>query len=397
LIPGSGGLNVGVAFDSMTKPNSNWAAVLAALVMVGCAPAPEARVVELPAGSAGVARADEATQEEAGFARSKCVREGTVTSIDLGLGAEPKLGWVSAGPARARVWLASGASDAVLVEAETLGAALEGVAVLPSVPLGVSKAFEGFASMRKPGYARRGLVRKTTALPDGRFEVTLAAPEGLTPANKDTLRVVATCEELTMLEDEPWSSLPRSPNESGASLLREQVAVSKTPGGEPIAFVTERSECGRPVVLVDQQGSSALVRIYLDEAVVYGWVDGAAIGPPSPAGIRPGCDFGMIGLLNAGAGPSDENRPTRHVCKGPTSLFARKGAKPIRVGQLTRESCLHVTQAKKEDGFVAVELEGRVSSEIQPKPGVSLYVTEADWAGCTREEPSDGPRWSTCD
>ncbi|MBL9025335.1 MAG: hypothetical protein JNL21_24285 [Myxococcales bacterium] len=382
------------------EPNRRSKALLAALAVVGCSPAAsDARLVEIPASSADAARAEAAAAQEATtppFQRSSCVREGSFGSIELGLASHPEVAYASVSSATARLWLASGTSSTVFVEAASLGAELEGIAALPSIPLGVSKAFEGFAAMRKPGYGRRGLIRKTTPLPDGRFELTLAPPDGLEVANEDALRVVASCEELAPLGDEPLSVVPTSPNERPATLARERVPLSRTPGGTPVAFVTDRSECGRPVVRVDQQGSSALVRIYLDQAVVYGWIDAADLGPPPPNRLRDTCEFGMIGLLNAGAG-STEQRPTRHVCKRPMPLFARKADKPIRVGQLTQESCLHVTQARKQDGFVAVELEGRVSTVIEPKPGVALYVTEADWAGCEREEPSDRPAWGLCD
>lgn len=382
------------------EPNRRSKALLAALAVVGCSPAAsDARLVEIPASSADAAPASGAATQEATtppFQRSSCVREGSFGSIELGLASHPEVTYASLSATTARLWLASGTSSTVFVEAASVGAELEGVAALSSIPLGVSRAFEGFASMRRTGNGRRGFIRKTTPLPDGRFELTLAPPDGLEVANEDALRVVASCEELAPLGDEPLSAVPTSPNERPATLARERVAVSKTPGGKPVAFVSERTGCAGNVVLVEQQGSAALVRVYLDQAVVYGWIDAAALGPPPPNRLRDTCEFGMIGLLNAGAA-STEKRPTRHVCKRPMSLFARKGAKPIRIGQLTQQSCLHLTQAKKEDGFVAVELEGRVSSVIEPKPGISLYVTEADWAGCEREEPSDSPAWGLCD
>ena len=215
------------------------------------------------------------------------------------------------------------------------------------------------------------------------------------PTNEDALRVVASCEELSLVDDE--SGVPRSPNETMTSLIREQVPLSKTPGGEPVAFVTEESGCPGSVVLVEQHGSSALVRVYLDQLVAYGWVDGSALAPPAASAPPMACGFGMIGILSAGGGPSPENRAPRHVCKRPMELFARKGSKPVRVGRLTQESCLRAQQGKQDEGFVAIELDGRVSVEVAPKPGVSFLVTEADWAGCAREEPSDGPVWGRCD
>lgn len=379
-------------------PNRTRLAFLAAVAVLGCSPAAsDARLVELPASSADTARYTGSPLREAEgalFERSSCVRRGPLHSIDLGLASHPDVTYASVGPATVRVWLASGTSSGVFIEAETRGAVLEGVAALPSVPLGLSRAFEGFAVMRS-GVTPRGLIRKTAALPDGRFELTLAPPDGLRLENADALRVVASCEELSLLGDEPAAGVPTSPSESIASLVREDVALSKTRGGKPVAFLTGRSGCAGTVVLVEQQGGDALVRVYLEQAVVYGWVDGAALGPPPPTQLRDPCELGMIGLLSNR--DSSKDRRPRHVCTRPLSLFVHKGGKPTRVGQLTQESCLHVTEARKEDGFVAVELEGRVSAEIAPKPGVSLYLTEADWAGCEREEPSDGAAWSRCD
>jgi hypothetical protein len=326
------------------------------------------------------------------FERSSCVREGPFGSLELGLASHPDATYASVGPATVRLSLASGTSDAVFIEATTGGAELEGVATLASIPIGLSRAFEGFAVMRRSGLGPRGLVRATTALPDGRFEVALAPPDGLRLANADALRVMASCEELSLLGDELLSSTPTSASESPTSFVHEDVALSRTPGGKPVGFVSDRLACHGTVVVVEQRGRHALVRVYLDQAVVYGWVDAAALGPAPP--LLDGCSFGMIGLLDTK--DAIKNRPPRHVCKRPLSLFVHKDGKPTRVGQLTQESCLHTTQARKQDGFVAVELDGRVSAEIATKPGVSFYVTEADWTGCERE-PSAGGAWGRCD
>ena len=385
----------------MTKPNTNpkKKAAIAALAIAGCAPAaPEGRLVELKVSAADTARGARAAAEEEvapAFQRSSCTREGPLVSLALGLASRPDVTYASVTPTQVRLWLAGGSSSAVFVEAETLGAELEGIVSLSSTPLRTARAFEGFAVMRRPADTWRGLVRTTKPLPDGRFELTLAAPDGLEVANEDALRVVASCEELSLVDDE--SGVPRSPNETMTSLIREQVPLSKTPGGEPVAFVTEESGCPGSVVLVEQHGSSALVRVYLDQLVAYGWVDGSALAPPAASAPPMACGFGMIGILSAGGGPSPENRAPRHVCKRPMELFARKGSKPVRVGRLTQESCLRAQQGKQDEGFVAIELDGRVSVEVAPKPGVSFLVTEADWAGCAREEPSDGPVWGRCD
>lgn len=385
----------------MTKPATNRrkAVVIATLAIAGCAPAaPEGRLVELTVSAADTTRGARAAAEEEvapPFQRSSCTREGPLVSLDLGLASRPDVTYASVTPTQVRLWLASGSSSAVFVEAETLGAELEGLVALSSTPLRISRAFEGFGVMRRPADTWRGLVRTTKALPDGRFELTLAPPDGLEVANEDALRVVASCEELSLVDDE--SGVPRSPNETMTSLIREQVALSKTPGGEPVAFVTEESGCPGSVVVVETKGSSALVRVYLDQLVAYGWVDGSALAPAATSRPPLACGLGMIGILSAGPGPSPDNRAPRHVCKRPIELFARNGSKPVRVGRLTQETCLRVKQGKKEDGFVAVELDGRVSVEVAPKPGVSFLVTEADWAGCEREGRSDGPAWARCD
>ena len=372
--------------------------VAAALMLVGCAAPQRSEHVDLDVASpaapkSGGPDAPTRSADPFAFQASGCVRAGLSAGTRLDLTADGRVPYASLSSSSLDLRFAATRSRSGMVEAETFGLKLRGFAQLRSLPLTVPGAFEGFGILRS--YEREGVIEEVTPRADGAFDVRLAQPPGLRMLDPRAVTLRATCDEITDISLIGPNLPPDVAGQYEAAFVRDGVAISKTTGGEPFAEIdaSRVGGCDGTVVVTETRGESALVRVYLKNLIVYGWVaanavrSNAATSPGAP--LRDPCEFGMIGLLNAGG---VEPTPQRYHCRGTLPLFVSVKGMEASVGQIGDSFC--ITRQSRDAAHDFITVESRAAVPLTLDSGARLFSKSADLGSCTLLERTDAI--STC-
>jgi hypothetical protein len=274
------------------------------------------------------------------------------------------------------VAIPEGPVDVLAVTYRTDRVVVKGFAAVSDVELHPAKAVVtgGFliATRVRPTAARAAVVEVEPVPTDG-VELVGARSWAL------------ACGELSLgYPDAPRELAPPAlPRPRPAVLTAGQVvALAVEPGGEPVAhlFATASSPS---VEVLEERGPATRILWRLDGALVFGWVDSAALSSV------------VRGMVKTSSGRAVPVRPAPLAavrCARTVDLLVDDGGAPTIVGQLLPQATINVEERVGTRSRIQPPAPSRRGMvDVEPAKGTSFWVASADIAGCPAAPPEPAP------
>ena len=186
----------------------------------------------------------------------------------------------------------------------------------------------------------------------GRYVLGYELPSHVRAEHESHVEV--SCGDVSLARS---TGAPRPPAASKPIHLQTgaPIALRSTPGGPKVATILLPKPSPNAVMLsahadeVERKGADVKIVMRGNGTDVEGWISSKDLAkPPSSSSM------GLLGLIGSGAG---ENGPKELAVSRETPLYARRGARVVRVGTV-RSGTLTCVPSKGETNEVAVDLEG---------------------------------------